>query len=175
MSDAHASGGLPWHQLRQDTITSNSTSYHMLKAKKSVAAAHRTMKFWPLASGRRDALLLRRSRSELRHSTPDSEGADYDVGEGRQARKQAWRRGYRGLACIIAIAYDAQFAPVDPSGRAAALPSSYTASRDTTQIVANTVASSAQLQKTYLPVNAAAGGSGRSGPGRKLKLSARES
>jgi hypothetical protein len=26
--------------------------------------------------------------------------------------KEAWRRGYRGLACIIAIAYDTQFAPV---------------------------------------------------------------
>ncbi|PJN93772.1 hypothetical protein CNY89_18495, partial [Amaricoccus sp. HAR-UPW-R2A-40] len=27
--------------------------------------------------------------------------------------KEAWRRGFRGLACIIAIAYDAQLAPVD--------------------------------------------------------------
>ena len=27
--------------------------------------------------------------------------------------KEAWRRKYCGLACIIAIAYDAQFAPID--------------------------------------------------------------
>jgi hypothetical protein len=27
--------------------------------------------------------------------------------------KAAWRRGYRGLACIIATAWDTQFSPVD--------------------------------------------------------------
>jgi hypothetical protein len=33
---------------------------------------------------------------------------------GRRARSSgSWRRNYHGLACIIAIAYDAQFAPVD--------------------------------------------------------------
>jgi hypothetical protein len=32
---------------------------------------------------------------------------------GCAACKAAWRRGYRGLACIIAIAWDTSFAPVD--------------------------------------------------------------
>jgi hypothetical protein len=27
--------------------------------------------------------------------------------------KMAWRRGYQGLACIIAVAWDTQFSPVD--------------------------------------------------------------
>jgi hypothetical protein len=27
--------------------------------------------------------------------------------------KLAWRRGYKGLACIIAVAWDAGFSPVD--------------------------------------------------------------
>ena len=27
--------------------------------------------------------------------------------------KSAWRHGYHGLACIIAVAWDTQFSPVD--------------------------------------------------------------
>ena len=49
----------------------------------------------------------------IRRETPKGRSATWEEGEVVRLVREAWRQGYCGLACIIAIAYDAQFAPVD--------------------------------------------------------------
>jgi hypothetical protein len=43
--------------------------------------------------------------------------ARWSEGEAVRLVKAAWRRGYHGLACIIAAAWDTQFSPIDARGR----------------------------------------------------------
>ncbi len=49
----------------------------------------------------------------IRRETPKGRSATWEEGEAVRFVMEAWRRGYRGLVCIIAIAYAARFAPVD--------------------------------------------------------------
>ena len=60
----------------------------------------------------------------IRRETPKGRSAIWTEGEVVRLVKAAWRNGLRGLACIIAVAYDAQLAPVD--ARALALEDSRT-------------------------------------------------
>jgi integrase len=91
--------------------------YHNLKAAKSVQEAHRAMKIWRalwrvLASLKYCAADEDPS-SVIRRETPQARSAIWQEGEVVRLVKEAWRQGYRGLACIIALAYDTQLAPVD--------------------------------------------------------------
>ena len=49
----------------------------------------------------------------IRRETPKGRSETWSEGEVIRLVKAAWRCGYRGLACIIAVAYDTQLAPVD--------------------------------------------------------------
>lgn len=49
----------------------------------------------------------------IRRVTPKSRSATWSEGEVVRLIKGAWRRGYPGLACIIAVAYDTSLSPVD--------------------------------------------------------------
>ena len=91
--------------------------YHTLKATTSVAEAHRAMKIWRALWQVAGALHYCSADDDpsfaIRRETPKGRSATWEEGEAVRLAKEAWRRGYRGLACIIAIAYDTQLAPVD--------------------------------------------------------------
>ena len=96
--------------------------YHGIKAKKGVNEAFRAMKIWRalykvlasmhssdggrLASGPDPSLAVRRE-------TPKPRDQIWNEGEVVRYVKGAWRAGYKGLACIVAVAWDTGFAPVD--------------------------------------------------------------
>lgn len=91
--------------------------YHALLRKHGVDIAYRAMKTWrslytvmagmKLCPAGQDPSRAVRRRSQGRRTQTWREG------EVVRLVKAAWRDGYRGLACIIAIAWDASFAPVD--------------------------------------------------------------
>jgi hypothetical protein len=49
----------------------------------------------------------------IRRVTPRGRNQRWSEGEATRLAKQAWKDGYHGLACIIAIVWDTQFQPVD--------------------------------------------------------------
>lgn len=49
----------------------------------------------------------------IRRQTPAARQALWSEGEVVRLAKAAWRRGYRGLACVIATCFDAALSPVD--------------------------------------------------------------
>lgn len=96
--------------------------YHGIKNKKGINEAFRAMKIWRalykvLASmhssdGGRLAAGLDPSLA-IRRETPKPRDQVWSEGEAVRLVKGAWRAGYRGLACIVAIAWDTGFSPVD--------------------------------------------------------------
>src|SRR5262249_15950652 len=49
----------------------------------------------------------------IRRRTPQPRTAIWSEGEVVRLVKGAWRRGYHGLAALLAVAWDTQFAPID--------------------------------------------------------------
>lgn len=91
--------------------------YHRLLKKHGVDTAYRAMKTWralynvmagmQLCAPKADpSLAIRRKNPKARHQT-------WNEGEVVRLVKGAWRAGFRGLACIAAIAWDTMFSPVD--------------------------------------------------------------
>lgn len=90
--------------------------YHSLKAKHGVDIAFRAMKTWralyvvlvsmKLAHGGDPSQAIRRETPKPRHQV-------WSEGEAVRLVKEAWRHGYKGAACLIAIAWDTGFSPVD--------------------------------------------------------------
>jgi hypothetical protein len=91
--------------------------YFAIKAKKGAGEAGRAMKTWRAlynvladmklcAKGQDPSLSIRRESVAGRVET-------WSEGEAVRLVKQAWREGYQGLACIIAVAWDTGFSPVD--------------------------------------------------------------
>ena len=90
--------------------------YHALKVMKSVGEAHRAMiwrALWQVAAAMHYCFADQDPSFGIRRETPKGRSATWEEGEVVRLVKEAWRRKYCGLACIIAIAYDAQFAPID--------------------------------------------------------------
>ncbi len=91
--------------------------YHALKVMKSVSEAHRAMKIWRalwnVAAAMHYCSADEDPSSGIRRETPKGRSATWEEGEVVGLVKAAWRQNYQGLACIIAVAYDAQLAPVD--------------------------------------------------------------
>jgi hypothetical protein len=52
-------------------------------------------------------------RACIRNRAPEPRRQRWSEGEVVRLVKTAWRKGYRGLACIIAVAWDTQFSRVD--------------------------------------------------------------
>lgn len=90
--------------------------YHALKVMKSVSEAHRAMKIWRALWNVAAAMHYCSADEDpnlgIRRETPKGRAATWEEGEVVRLVKAARRRKYHDLACIIAIAYDAQFAPV---------------------------------------------------------------
>lgn len=91
--------------------------YHQLLRSRGKDVAYRAVKTWRslytvmagmhlCPAGQDPSQAIRRRSQHRRDET-------WRDGEAVRLAKGAWRAGYRGLACIIAIAWDTSFAPVD--------------------------------------------------------------
>ena len=79
-------------------------------------AAHKAMKVWRALWRILKALRytqLSDPSEKVVNRAPPPRTQRFSHGEAMRLAKQAWRLGYRGLACIIVIAWDTGFSPID--------------------------------------------------------------
>jgi len=92
-------------------------SYAHLVQKKGIGEAGRAMKIWRALYNVMAAMKLCPAGQDpslaIRKTTVPGRTATWTEGEVVRLVKGAWRHGYRGLACVIAVAWDTSFAPVD--------------------------------------------------------------
>jgi hypothetical protein len=114
-----------WHRIRvmwgdvaPDTITFEKMSKWraMLERKHGRGVAHKTIRvwrsFWKIMLGMKVAHTADPTLG-IRNRAPPPRWQRWSEGEAVRLVKTAWRSGYRGLACVIAVAWDTQFSPVD--------------------------------------------------------------
>jgi hypothetical protein len=107
-----------WGDVAPDTITFEMMSRWRaaLEKKYSRSVAHKTLKvwrtFWKIMLGMRFARTADPSMG-IRNRAPAPRWQRWSEGETVRLVKTAWRLGYHGLACVIAVAWDTQFSPVD--------------------------------------------------------------
>ncbi len=107
-----------WGDVAPDTITFAQMSKWraMLEKKHGRGVAHKTIRvwrtFWKIMLGMKVA---RTSDPTLgiRNRAPAPRWQRWTEGEAVRLAKGAWRHGYKGLACVIAVSWDTQFSPVD--------------------------------------------------------------
>ena len=91
--------------------------YARLLEKKGTDIAYRAMKIWRALYNVMVSMKLCPAGSDpsaaIRRRTPQGRSATWSEGEVVRLAKSACRRGFRGLACIIAVAWDTGFSPVD--------------------------------------------------------------
>lgn len=91
--------------------------YHALLRKHGVDIAYRAMKTWRALYGVMAGMRLCPAEQDpsraIRRQTPRPRHQIWSEGEAVRLAKGAWRHGFKGLACIIAVAWDTGFAPVD--------------------------------------------------------------
>jgi hypothetical protein len=88
-----------------------------LLQKVGVREAHRAVKIWralwQVAAALKYCKMDEDPSFGIRRMTPKARSARWREGEVVRLAKQAWRMGFHGAACAIAIAWDTQFSPVD--------------------------------------------------------------
>jgi hypothetical protein len=91
--------------------------YHALMRKHGVDIAYRAMKTWRalynILAGMQLCTAGQDPSRAVRRRTPKGRSATWSEGEVVRMVKGAWRAGYKGLACIVAVAWDTSFSPVD--------------------------------------------------------------
>lgn len=91
--------------------------YQRLTDRKGAGEAGRAMKTWRALYNVLAAMKLCSAGQDpslaIRKTSVAGRTATWREGEAVRLVKAAWRAGYRGLACIIAIAWDTSFSPVD--------------------------------------------------------------
>lgn len=91
--------------------------YARLLNKNGVDIAYRAMKTWRALYVVMAGMKLCRQGEDpslsIRRQTPQGRTETWRAGEVVRMVKGAWRNGYKGLACIVAIAWDTSFSPVD--------------------------------------------------------------
>jgi hypothetical protein len=106
-------GDRPW---RAASLEQLDRWYASILATKGVREAHRAMKIWRalfvVAAAMHKTVAIDPS-SGIRRKTPRPRTAIWSEGEAVRLIKGAWRMGYRGLAALLAVAWDSQFAPID--------------------------------------------------------------
>lgn len=94
--------------------------YQRLSDKKGVGEAGRAMKTWRALYNVMAAMKLCPAGQDpslaIRKTTVAGRTETWREGEAVRLVKAAWRGGYRGLACVIAVAWDTSFSPVDVRG-----------------------------------------------------------
>ncbi len=107
-----------WGDVAPDTITFEMMSRWraVLEKKHGLGVAHKTLRvwrtFWKIMLGMKVARTVDPSLG-IRNRAPAPRWQRWSEGETVRLVKSAWRHGYQGLACIIAVAWDTQFSPVD--------------------------------------------------------------
>jgi hypothetical protein len=107
-----------WGDVNPNTITFDQMSRWRAALEKQCGrgVAHKTFRvwraFWKIMEGMRVAVVADPSRG-VRNRAPAPRWQRWSEGEAVRLVKAAWRKGYRGLACVIAVAWDSQFSPVD--------------------------------------------------------------
>jgi hypothetical protein len=107
-----------WGDVPPDTITFEMMSRWRAKLESmhGRGVANKTLKvwraFWKIMLGMKIAHTPDPSTG-IRNLAPSPRWQRWSEGEAVRLVKVAWRAGYRGLACIIAVAWDTQFSPVD--------------------------------------------------------------
>lgn len=91
--------------------------YHKLLRVNGVDRAYRAMKTWRslyrVMAGMRLCPAGQDPSRGIRRKNPTPRHQTWTEGEVVRLVKGAWRAGYRGLACIMAVAWDTSFSPVD--------------------------------------------------------------
>jgi len=91
--------------------------YGHVKATRGLHTAHRMVKVWRALWKVMAAMKYCEAEQDpsfiLRNTAPKGRNQTYQPGEVARLAKCAWRSGYKGLAAIIAVAWDTQFSPVD--------------------------------------------------------------
>lgn len=91
--------------------------YAHVKATKGLHTAHRMMKVWRALWKVMAAMQYCDADKDpsriLKNTAPKGRRETWLPGELARIGKAAWRLGFRGLAAIIAVAWDTQFSPVD--------------------------------------------------------------
>ncbi len=91
--------------------------YAHILATKGLHTAHRTIKVWRALWRAMAALGYCEAQADpsriMRNTAPRGRREVWSEGEVARIGKMAWRLKYRGLAAIIAVAWDTSFSPVD--------------------------------------------------------------
>lgn len=91
--------------------------YQHVRALKGLHTAHRMVKTWRALWRVMAAMQYCDAEADpskiLRNTAPKGRKEVWQPGEVARIAKAAWRRGYRGLAALLAVAWDTQFSPVD--------------------------------------------------------------
>jgi hypothetical protein len=107
-----------WGDVDPDTIEFAAMSQWraLLEKQHGRNVAHKTLRvwrsLWTIMQGMRIATGIDPSRG-VRNRAPAPRHERWTEGEAVRLVKAAWRHDYRGLACVIAVAWDTQFAPID--------------------------------------------------------------
>jgi hypothetical protein len=103
-----------WHRTRSRSRWSRWRA--ALEKKHGRGVAHKTIRvwrtFWKIMLGMKVARTADPSMG-IRNRAPAPRWERWSEGEAVRLVKAAWREGNSGLACIIAVAWDTQFSPVD--------------------------------------------------------------
>lgn len=91
--------------------------YARLLKKHGIDIAYRAMKTWRALYVVMAGMKLCAPKADpslaIRRKTPRGRTATWTAGEVVRLVKGAWRAGFKGLACIVATAWDTSFSPVD--------------------------------------------------------------
>jgi hypothetical protein len=107
-----------WGDVAPDTITFDQMSRWRaaLEKKHGRGVAHKTIRVWRTLWKVLTGMKVARTADPtlgIRNRAPAPRWQRWSEGEAVRLVKAAWRSGYRGLACVIAVAWDTQFSPVD--------------------------------------------------------------
>jgi hypothetical protein len=114
-----------WFRIRDmlGDVAPDSVTFEMisrwraaLEKKHGRGVAHKTIRVWRTFWKVMLAMKVARTADPslgVRNRAPAPRWQRWTEGEAVRLAKTAWREGYRGLACIIAVSWDTQFSPVD--------------------------------------------------------------
>jgi hypothetical protein len=110
-----------WGECNPNTITFEQMSIWRsdLERKFGIGVAHKTLKIWRALWVVMRAMKIAHSDDPslgIRNHAPQPRHQTWEEREALQLCKTAWRNGYRGLACIIAVTWDTLFQPGDVRG-----------------------------------------------------------
>lgn len=107
-----------WSDVAPDSITFEQISAWRAELERlfGLDVAHKTIKIWRALWKVMVAMKVAHTDDPslaVTNSAPRPRYQRWSEGEAVRLVKGAWRKGYRGLACCIAVAWDTQFSPVD--------------------------------------------------------------